>query len=70
MLAFSLLLPLTPSAMATKGMGMVARLYPSDTSVNARLKGAECKRGANNGNTDWYFELSDGTAGINIAVLL
>lgn len=70
MLALSLLLPLAPSAMAAKGVGMIERIYPIETRVNFRLKGDECKRDANNGNTYWYYELSDGAADINTAMLL
>ncbi|ALU43557.1 MULTISPECIES: hypothetical protein [Pseudoalteromonas] len=69
-LTLSLLLPLAPAAFAAKGVGQVERIYPSGGKVFFRLKGDECKQSANAGNTYWYFELADATAGVNVSMLL
>ncbi|KAF7785557.1 hypothetical protein PRUB_a4244 [Pseudoalteromonas rubra] len=69
-LTLSLLLPLAPAALAAKGAGQVERIYPSGSRVYFRLKGDECKKGANSGNTYWYYELSEATANVNTAILL
>ncbi|RZM84924.1 hypothetical protein [Pseudoalteromonas rubra] len=69
-LALSLLLPLAPTALAAKGVGQVERIYPSGSRVYFRLKGDECKQGANSGNTYWYYELSEAASGVNTSMLL